>query len=290
MADAERLDPSLLSERQRDEEPELDELRNREVLVKLRPQGIVGDVGIPDDRARIRKRDFLAFAEAGGFFELQQIVVLLFGESFPSSLDGALDPSVLAVDRLRNVDAAELLDAVIADAMAEGKVPRLRERADDARHVGTNRLALRARCAFPAGKLEVTGDLRIADAGGVDVRNMGHTTLQVMAARASPTEECRRSSVAVSMGSRPRGRRPYLHTQVGSAPPVPRVHDAACGDVHEILQLLPASFVALHALVPPLALFVSGASLRPHPTRASARVRTTQLDRSIQATFQLAFL
>ena len=91
-------------------------------------------------------------------------------------------------------------------------------------------------------------------------------------------------------GPSPGGPAAYLQTQLGSACPVPRVQDAACGDVHEILQLLPASFVALHALVPPLALFVSGASLRPHPTRASARVRTTQLDRSIQATFQLAFL
>jgi hypothetical protein len=37
VADAERLDPSLLAERERDEEPELDELWDGEVLVELRP-------------------------------------------------------------------------------------------------------------------------------------------------------------------------------------------------------------------------------------------------------------
>ena len=37
VTDAERLDPSLLPERQRNEETKLHELRNREVLVKFRP-------------------------------------------------------------------------------------------------------------------------------------------------------------------------------------------------------------------------------------------------------------
>ena len=82
-------------------------------------------------------------------------------------------------------------------------------------------------------------------------------------------------------GPSPGGPAAYLQTQLGSACPVPRVQDAACGDAQEILQLLPASFAALHELVPPLALLVSGALLRPHPERATARHRATQLDRSI---------
>jgi hypothetical protein len=68
--DPERLDPPLLSQRQRNEKPKLDELRNREVLVKLRPQGIVGDLRVPDDRARVGERNFLALAEARRFLEL----------------------------------------------------------------------------------------------------------------------------------------------------------------------------------------------------------------------------
>ena len=64
MPDAERLDPPLLPQGQCDEEPELDELGNREVRVELFPQRIVGDLRIPDDRARIGQRDFLALAEA----------------------------------------------------------------------------------------------------------------------------------------------------------------------------------------------------------------------------------
>ena len=125
MPDAERLDPALLSERERDEEAELDELRHREVLVQLRPQRVVCDVGIPDDRAGIGERRFLALAETRRALELEQIVVLLLGQSFPSSLDGALNPSILAVDRLRNVDAAELLHLVIAHAVAEREIPGL---------------------------------------------------------------------------------------------------------------------------------------------------------------------
>ena len=125
MPDTERLDPALLPERQRDEESQLDELRHREVLVELRPQSLVRNLGVPDDRAGIRQGNFLAFAETGRFFELQEIVILLFRESLPSSLDGALDPSVLAVDRFGDVDAAELLDAVIAYTVPEREVPGL---------------------------------------------------------------------------------------------------------------------------------------------------------------------
>jgi hypothetical protein len=100
MADAERLDPALLTERQRDEKTQLHELRIGEMLMQLRPQSIVCDIRIPDDRAGISQRDFFALGETRRAFELQEIVVLLFAQSFPPSLDGSLDPSVLAVDRL----------------------------------------------------------------------------------------------------------------------------------------------------------------------------------------------
>ena len=100
MADAERLDPALLTQCQRDEKPQLHKLGIGEMLVQLSPQSVVGNVGIPDDRAGVSQRDFFALAETRRALEFEEIVVLLFAQSFPPSLDGSLDPSVLAVDRL----------------------------------------------------------------------------------------------------------------------------------------------------------------------------------------------
>src|SRR6266540_2709324 len=51
MPDPERLDPPLLPERQRDEEPQLHQLRLAEVPVQPRPERIVGEVRVPDDGA-----------------------------------------------------------------------------------------------------------------------------------------------------------------------------------------------------------------------------------------------
>jgi hypothetical protein len=42
--DAERLDPSLLPQGQRDEEPELDELGNGDMRVEPLPQRVVGEL------------------------------------------------------------------------------------------------------------------------------------------------------------------------------------------------------------------------------------------------------
>ena len=49
----------------------LHELRIREVLVKLCPQRLVGDLRVPDDRAGVCQRDFLSFAEPRRLLELQ---------------------------------------------------------------------------------------------------------------------------------------------------------------------------------------------------------------------------
>ena len=63
MFEAQCFDPSLLTERECDEEPQLDQLGNAEVLVEFRPQGVVRNLRIPDDRARVGQRDLLAFGE-----------------------------------------------------------------------------------------------------------------------------------------------------------------------------------------------------------------------------------
>jgi hypothetical protein len=73
---------------------------------------------------------------------------------------------------------------------------------------------------------------------------------------------------------RANAQRRYLHTQLGSALPVPCVQDAACGDAHETLHVLPASLLALHELVPPPALFASGAFAGLHPQTLTAMARS----------------
>jgi len=63
MADTQCLDPALLAERQRYEKPQLDELGIREVAVQLIPECLIGNIGIPDDRAGVRERHFLPLGE-----------------------------------------------------------------------------------------------------------------------------------------------------------------------------------------------------------------------------------
>ena len=63
MADAERLDPSLLTAGQRNEEAELDQFRLGEVRVQGRPQLFVGEIRIPDDGARVAQRGLLPLGE-----------------------------------------------------------------------------------------------------------------------------------------------------------------------------------------------------------------------------------
>ena len=70
MPDPERLDPALLSQRERDEEPQLHELRHGEVPVELFPQRIVCDVGVPDDRAGVGQRNFSRSVNRADFSKL----------------------------------------------------------------------------------------------------------------------------------------------------------------------------------------------------------------------------
>src|SRR5262249_25952851 len=131
--------------------------------------------------------------EPGRFGEIQEVVVLLFRQPLPSGLDGALYASVFALDRLRDVHAAELLDRVIADALAERQLPGLREGADHARVVGANRLALRARRALAARAVEVAESLGVGDRRGVDVGNIRHgSSLEARLGRRGPSPAVRR--------------------------------------------------------------------------------------------------
>lgn len=106
MLDAQGFDPTLLAKSQADKKAELDQFRDGEVLVKFFPKRVVGDVGIPGDRAGVGQRDFLALGKLVRVGEVQKLVVFRFREPLPSSLDGALHASIFALNRFGNVNAA----------------------------------------------------------------------------------------------------------------------------------------------------------------------------------------
>ena len=119
MANSQCLDPALLTERQCNEKSQLNQLRSGEMPVQLLPQLVVRDIGVPDDRAGVSKRRLLSLAKFVGTFKVKELVIFGFGESLPSTLDGPLDPSVLAVDRLGNIDPAHLFDFMIQDTVSK---------------------------------------------------------------------------------------------------------------------------------------------------------------------------
>src|SRR5262245_23049319 len=149
--DAEGFDPALLAEREADEKTEFNQLRNGEMSMQLLPQLVIGDVRVPGDGAGVSERDFFPLGEFLRVGEIEQLVVFFFRESLPSSLDGTLHASIFAVDRLRDVDAAELFKGVVDDALAKGQLPGLGEGADDVGDVGAHGLAFRPRRAFKTG-------------------------------------------------------------------------------------------------------------------------------------------
>ena len=76
--DAKGFDPALLAERQRDKKAQLDQLGDREVPMQFLPQSVVGNVGVPRDRAGIGQRDFLPLAELVRVTEVEQVIVFFF--------------------------------------------------------------------------------------------------------------------------------------------------------------------------------------------------------------------
>lgn len=89
------------------------------MLAQPRPQRVVRDIGVPDDRACVSKRCLLLFAKFVGTLKIKKLVILGFGESLPPTLDGSLNASILAVDRFGNIDAAHLLDLVLQDTVSK---------------------------------------------------------------------------------------------------------------------------------------------------------------------------
>ena len=63
MVNSECFDPALLTEGEADKKTELNQLIEAEVLMELCPERVVGDIGIPGDRAGVGERDLFSFGE-----------------------------------------------------------------------------------------------------------------------------------------------------------------------------------------------------------------------------------
>ncbi len=75
--DVQSLDPPLLAKGECDEEAELDQFGLGKVVVQFRPQGVVGEFGIPRNRLCVGKCRLLPFLVLRRVAELEQVRVLL---------------------------------------------------------------------------------------------------------------------------------------------------------------------------------------------------------------------
>src|SRR6266851_1662330 len=138
------------------------------------PERIVGALGVPDEHAGVEERGFLTSAEAIGGLEPQQVGVVILGEALLPPTEGSLRPSVLALDRLRHVDAAQLLEGMLEHACAEDPLPRVHEGLRHRGHVEADRLCLGARSADAARLLEVAHELGIGQRARVYIADPCH--------------------------------------------------------------------------------------------------------------------
>src|SRR5204863_8194350 len=104
----------------------------------------------------------------------EKVAVVVLHEALLPRTEGALRASVLALDRLRHVDAAQLLERMLDEAVPEDAVPRVRERLRDGGYVGTDRLRLGPRRAVAPREVEVVAQLVVGHVLGSHVADARH--------------------------------------------------------------------------------------------------------------------
>src|SRR5882724_1867241 len=161
VVDVEQPEPALLPQGQPDHAAELDQLRLAEVLVHALPESVTGR-GVPSDRLRVCERGLLALVVTRRFLEIEQVSDLVLDHcAARCRLDRTLVAAVLAFDRARYVQAAQLLDGVIEHPVLEYVAPRIREEPEAGRNVGADRRALGARRALALAALHLLAHLGV---------------------------------------------------------------------------------------------------------------------------------
>src|SRR4029077_16113 len=118
MLDVQGAQPALLAHGERDEIADLDQLRFAEMLVQPCPD-LVGRGQVPGDHLRIGQRCLLLVVVACRGLEIDQLHVVVLDRTGFRRLDRALVAAEFAQHRARNIDAAQLLDGMIRDAVPE---------------------------------------------------------------------------------------------------------------------------------------------------------------------------
>src|SRR5712692_9994120 len=120
--DVERAQPALLAHGQRDEKADLDQFGLAEMLVQPLPELVVRRQ-VPGDRLRIGERRLLSLIVTARTFEIDQIAIVVLDDAGLGGLHRALVAAELAQHRARDIDAAELLDRMVGDAVLEHVAP-----------------------------------------------------------------------------------------------------------------------------------------------------------------------
>ena len=154
--------------------PLFDDAELGEVLAEARPHRVVRALRIPDERARVEERGLLPGGVAMGALEVQEVRVVVLDQPLLSGPERPLRPSVVALDRLGDVHATELLQLVVHDPLPEDRVPRARERLRDGRDVGPDGLRLGPWRSVPARTVKIVDELRIGECRRVDVAEARH--------------------------------------------------------------------------------------------------------------------
>ncbi len=137
MLDIKQPQPALLAHGQRDEAAQFDQLGFGEVLVQPRPQ-LVGGFQPPGNGFRISQSGLLTPTEPLGLLEIEQVVVLALAQALRPGLLRPLIAAVLAFHAPRHVDAAEFLDGMVADPVAEDGLPGAGESPEARRDVSAH--------------------------------------------------------------------------------------------------------------------------------------------------------
>src|SRR3954468_11913063 len=165
--DAECADPALPARDVADERAELHELRLGEVRVQLVPQRVVGERGVPADRVGVAERHALALREERRRLVGVEACQLVLGGGLLSRPDSALVASVVALERLRHAQTAELFQVQVNDPALEEPLPGVEERAQNLRLARTDRLDLGSRRAVQHRVLERGAQLGIVELLGI---------------------------------------------------------------------------------------------------------------------------
>ena len=113
----------------------------------------------------------LAVVVARRFLEVQEVLIIVFNQALFAPFHRTLVAAIFAQDRPRDVDAAELLDIVIGNAIAKASLPCIGKGPERRWNMGADCLAFRPRGAELRASFEFRDHIgSVTDAGSTKER------------------------------------------------------------------------------------------------------------------------